>query len=108
MSKIYFKLFDLYKKISNLSMKMLASHITAHDNDYLDQKKSSSKSANIGPKVHIVATWETIKKLKNNTPFKGPVVLRLKYPAIWADWAEHGNCYLLKECCFLISLWSPM
>ena len=67
-------------------------------------KKSSSKSANIGPKVHIVATWETIKKFKNNTPFEGPVVLRLKYPAIWADWAEHGNCYLLKECCFLIFL----
>ena len=67
-------------------------------------KKSSSKSTNIGPKVHIVATWETIKKLKNNTPFEGPVVLRLKYPAIWADWAEHGNCYLLKECCFLIFL----
>ena len=31
-------------------------------------KKSSSKSANIAPKVHIVATWETIKKLKNSTP----------------------------------------
>ena len=69
-----------------------------------EPKKSSSKSTNIGPTVHIVATWETIKKLKNNTPFEGPVVLRLKYPAIWADWAEHGNCYLLKECCFLISL----
>ena len=31
-------------------------------------KKSSSKSTNIGPKVHIVTTWETIEKLKNNTP----------------------------------------
>ena len=70
----------------------------------LEQKKSSGKSTCIGSKVHIVATWETIKKLKNSTPFEGPVVLRLKYPAIWADWAEHGNCYLLKECCFLIFL----
>ena len=70
----------------------------------LEQKKSSSKSTCIGSKGHIVATWETIKKLKNSTPFEGPVVLRLKYPAIWADWAEHGNCYLLKECCFLIFL----
>ena len=34
----------------------------------LGPKKSSSKSTNIGPKAHIVATWETIKKLKNNTP----------------------------------------
>ena len=31
-------------------------------------KKSSSKSANIGSKVHIVATWETIKELKSSTP----------------------------------------
>ena len=31
-------------------------------------KKSSSKSTNIGPKVHIVTTWESIKKLKNITP----------------------------------------
>ena len=31
-------------------------------------KKSSSKSTNIGPMVHIVTTWETIKKLKNSTP----------------------------------------
>ena len=35
---------------------------TAHGNDYLGQKKSSSKSTNIGPKVHFVTTWETIKK----------------------------------------------
>ena len=34
----------------------------------LGPKKSSSKSTNIGPKVHIVTTWETIEKLKNNTP----------------------------------------
>ena len=64
-------------------------------------KKSSSKSTCTGSKVHIVATWETIKKLKNSTPFEGLLVLRLNYLPIWA---EHANCYLLKECYFLIFL----
>ena len=32
-------------------------------------KKSSSKSTNIGPKVHVVATWGTIKELSISTPF---------------------------------------
>ena len=31
----------------------------------------------MGPKVHIVATWGTIKKLNISTLFDGPVVLRL-------------------------------
>ena len=73
--------------------------ITVHANDYLGQKKvQANLSMYIGPKVHIVDTWGTIKKLNISTPFEGPVVLRLKYPPIWADWAEHANCYLLKEC----------
>ena len=46
------------------------------------------------------------KKLKNSTPFEGQVVLRLKNPPIWADWAEDINFYLLKECCFLIFFYS--
>ena len=50
----------------------------------------------------FVATWKTIKKLKDSTPFEEPVVLLLKYLPIWADWAEYANCYLLKECCFII------
>ena len=36
------------------------------------------------------------KEIKNSTPFEGQVVLRLKNPPIWADWAEHANCYLLS------------
>ena len=48
--------------------------------------------------VHIVATWGTIKKLNISTHFEGPVVLRLKDPPISADWAEHANCYFLKDC----------
>ena len=46
-----------------------------------------------------------VKKFNISTPFEGLVVLRLKYPPIWA---EHANCYLLKECCFLIFLYSLM
>ena len=60
---------------------------TAHGNDYLGKKK-----------------FKQIYQYRA----KGPVVLRLKYPPIWADLAEHANCYLLKECCFLIFLQSPM
>ena len=71
-------------------------------------KKSASQSIYIGPMVHIVATWGTIKKLNISTPFEGPVVLRLKDPPIWADWAEHVNCYLLKECRNLIFVEFPM
>ena len=54
-------------------------------------------------------TWAK-KKFKQIYQYraKGPMVLRLKYPPIWADWAEHANCYLLKECYFLIFLQSPM
>ena len=48
-----------------------------------------------------MATWGTIKKLNIRTPVR-PVVPMLKYPPIWADWAEDINFYLLKECCFLI------
>ena len=57
-------------------------------------KKSPCKSTYIGPKVHIVAT---VKKFNISTSFEGPVVLRLKYPPIWADWADHMNYYLQKE-----------
>ena len=54
-------------------------------------------------------TWAK-KKFKQIYQYraKGPMVLRLKYPPIWADLAEHANCYLLKKCCFLIFLQSPM
>lgn len=50
-------------------------------------------------------TWAK-KKFKQIYQYraKRPVVLRLIYPPIWADLAEHANCYLLKECCFLIFL----
>ena len=51
----------------------------------LGPKKSPSKSTYIEAKVHIVATWGTIKKLNISTPFEGLVVLRLKYLPIWAD-----------------------
>ena len=34
----------------------------------LGPKKSPRKSTYIGPKVHIVATWGTIKKLNFSTP----------------------------------------
>ena len=60
-------------------------------------KKSPSKSTYIGPKLHIVATWGTIKFFNINTPFEGPVVLRLKYPPIWADWADHANYYHFSQ-----------
>ena len=43
-------------------------------------KKSSSKSTYIG----------TIKKLKISTPFEVLVVIRLKYPPIWADSEERS------------------
>ena len=36
---------------------------TDHGNDYLGQK-------NIGPKVHIVTTWESIKKIKKQHSFR--------------------------------------
>ena len=44
------------------------SHDTADGNDYLGQKKTPSKSTYIGPKIHIVATWGTIKELNFSTP----------------------------------------
>ena len=34
----------------------------------LGPKKSPRKSTYIGPKVHIVATWGTLKKLNFSTP----------------------------------------
>ena len=50
--------------ITNHTIKALTVYqkITVHGNDYLGQKKSSSKSTNIGQKVHIVATYKKIKK----------------------------------------------
>ena len=50
-------------------------------------------------------TWAK-KKFKQIYQYRAkvPMVLRLKYPPIWADLAEHANCYLLKKCCFLIFL----
>ena len=86
------------KSSAHIFFKNHKTQLTAHANNYLGQKKSPSKSTYIGPKEHIVATWNTVKKFNISTPFEGPVVLRLKYPPIWADWAEHANCYLLKEC----------
>ena len=59
----------------------------AHGNDYLGKKK-----------------FKQIYQYRA----KGPMVLRLKYPPIWADLAEHANCYLLKECCFLVFLYALM
>ena len=63
----------------------------------LGPKKSPSKSTYIEPKVHIVATWGTVKQKNLTTPFERLVVLRLEYPPIWADWADHANYYLPKE-----------
>ena len=36
-------------------------------------QKSPSKSIYIGPKVHIVATWGTIKKFTISTPWRGHI-----------------------------------
>ena len=63
----------------------------------LSPKEIPSKSTYIELKVHIVATWGTIKQKNLMTPFEWLMVLRLEYPPIWADWAEHTNYYLPKE-----------
>ena len=94
---MYYSVFKMFLHINFMLTTQLMPTITW-------AKKSPSKSTHIGSKVHIVATWGTINFFNINTPFEGPVVLRLKYPPMWA---EHTNCYLLKECWNLIFYSSP-
>ena len=44
------------------------SHLIHSSRQRLLGQKSTSKSTYMGPKVHIVATWGTLKKLNFSTP----------------------------------------
>ena len=60
--------------ISTHSVKLITMYVTAHAMPMITwAKKSPSKSIYIGPKVHIVATWGTIKKFDISPPWRGHI-----------------------------------
>ena len=96
-NKNFFAFFALKKIFRNSLIVCIFIHHHSSWQPILALEKSPSKSTYIESKVHIVATWGSVKQKNLTTSFEGLVVLRLEYPPIWADRADHANYYLPKE-----------